>query len=227
MNLIKALKLILISSLFFIPPHSRAEIFSCPPKKLPKITITKSESEAKLDNTQTVEQISKNKIDTISPYDKSLETEIGGLTISHNFAMPKFELLIQGTTTSDNVCITLKEIKMELRMDQTVLIPSKYKKGSCMYQQVMLHEMKHTKINTAITDEYAPLFYKRLRKAAEKLPVYSVKKQSMDEMNKKIAEYLKNAVETLFNKMQQEKLQKQQNIDSLQEYERVRKACGR
>jgi len=180
-----------------------------------------------IDNTKTVQQLSGNKIDTISPYGKSLETEIGGLTKSNDTAIPKFQLLIQGTNISSNVCISVSDIEMEIKMEQTVYIPSKHTKDSCMYKQVMIHEMKHVETNNRIIEKYAPMFEAKLKEAADKLGVVSVSKRNLNNMNIKISNYLKQAVSALFSRMQAEKIYEQQKIDTLAEYERVRRACRR
>jgi hypothetical protein len=108
--------------------------------------------------------------------------------------------------------------------DVVVFIPKEVPQGSCGFEQVMIHEQKHIAVNQAILDEYVPLIETRLRDYLrfngvfrEPNPQYAV-----DLLNQK----LKTILDTMSQQITNENRQRQELVDSPEEYRRVSATCN-
>ncbi len=128
----------------------------------------------------------------------------------------------------DLYCLNVKKIKATFFAHPKVYIASNFKRGTCEYGNVLKHEEKHVKTLKKTHREYMPKFKQHLSSAARKLPV--LEPMTLSEANENKDVYVKKISEDLSSYMQiimMEVAQRQKEVDSKEEYQRVMKRCSK
>ena len=199
----------------------------CKPLKTPEISIVASDTTIKYDHSKTKEELNSFKIDTKSPYPANTQTHIGGLTsgevsVSHQVQM--MQEVFQGL---GQACVYVNDIKIRVNINSTIYIASDYKNGSCMYQSVMEHEKKHIKVDRYIVNKYSRIIGQAMKEAVDALgPAQGpIPEAAIKGTQERMDMYLKGVLTEYSNKMSDERKKLQQQVDTLEEYQRVQGAC--
>jgi hypothetical protein len=124
-------------------------------------------------------------------------------------------------------CLMINKITVKIHVDPTIYIAREYRKGSCMYASVLEHEQKHVRTDRILVNKYTGLIARALD-AEFKKTNYAfgpVRSHNMDEEQRRISYVSSKIVKELSEKMNAERRVLQQNIDTLEEYNRVSRKC--
>lgn len=171
-------------------------------------------------------QLEKFHIDTVNPYGAKIDTHVGGLTAGTIKVEQKMS--IAGASLAGQTCLWPGQVQVTIRLDQVVYIAKEYKPGTCMNASVWEHEHKHVRVDREIINKYRPVFETQVRAAAARMGVIGPfdtqnQKAYQDHMMKQIGD----AVSVITKQMETERNTRQQNVDTVQEYDRVSAVCKR
>ena len=212
------------------PGHSTpvmAMAIQCHLKKAPRISVMPSNSRIQYDFTKSKAALDKVDVDTVSPYGPHHKTYVSGLmsgAISIRsriaFAQEIYENIGVG-------CTYVKSVEVTLHVDPTIFIASEYPRGSCMHQAILDHELKHVREDQLIINKYAAILdtelsqkISRLRHKYEPVLIADIKDLQND-----VQEQIHDVVRDYNSQLNQERQQRQQAIDTLEEYESIGRRC--
>lgn len=207
--------------------HLAAGEVACQLKKSPEIHVTASDTSLKIDNSKTRAQLDQFEIDTISPYGKSVQSHVGGLMSGEIKTTSNLSLMSETFPAINTACLMIHKINVKINIDPTIYIAREYKPSGCMYKAIMEHEKKHVQVDRMIINKYTALivkaldtYFKGIGYKNGPMPVQSLElgqQQLVDANNKIVTGYAE--------KMNAERKNLQQQVDSLEEYDRVTALC--
>jgi hypothetical protein len=201
---------------------------TCQLKKSPEISVTASDTTLKINNTKSKTELNNFDIDTISPYGSNVQSHVGGLMSGELKTTSDMSMMSESYPALNAACLMINKITVRINVDPTIFIAREYKQGSCMYNAIMEHERKHVQVDRMIVNKYIKLisqaldsYYKNIGYIYGPIPI-----QYMHEGQEKFAAPGNKIILEYAKRMNEERKRLQQNIDSLDEYNRVNNACG-
>lgn len=197
----------------------------CRTEKAPRLDIKPATARIKYDHTKTKSQLNGFEVDTVNPYGTKVHTDVGGLM--KGGIETGYDITMGSIRTSDNrSCAWYDSITVDINITPTIFIARDYKKGSCMYNAVLEHENKHIAVDRKLVNTYAQQISKALQAELARQTVYgpvatAEEKALQDQMYARIAGIMKKQMAILNT----ERLKRQQQVDSLEEYNRVNALC--
>jgi len=200
---------------------------TCPSKEAGTVNIIWSSDAVKYDFTQSQAQLDRKEIDTENPYDRSVKTHVGGLMNGGISIKSSVEVATMTYPRSQVTCQWIAKIDLTIAIDPTIYIAKEHKKGSCKHQAILEHEMKHVYVDREVVKEYAPRIKRHLEQAILKVGIVGPKpERRAAEFHKKILDYMEARLKETTDHMYQDRRQRQQAVDSLEEYQRVSRLCA-
>ncbi|MEM9469679.1 MAG: hypothetical protein AAF988_05910 [Pseudomonadota bacterium] len=199
----------------------------CRAKVPPKVRIKPTKAKIQYDFTKSKEDLKNFDIDTVSPYGPGHETHVGGL-MRGEIQMKKETSFLQETYAHLGYgCFYVGEIDVGIHMEPTIFVANEHKKGTCKHRVILEHEKKHVREDQLIVNKYAGLVGKEIKSflKAEGYSYGPFKISELEKWQKDMQEALGALVIAQNDAMNKERRKRQQAIDSLEEYERISKAC--
>ena len=190
----------------------------------PKINIVPITDKVKYDYSLSTKELSTFHIDTDSPYDDDVITDVGGLMSGRINIDHEIEL---DEEYHDGLhCFFYKEINVEIAISPKVYIAKEYPKGTCMFDEIKKHENKHVLVDRKVVNKYAKkVGIKLVDLINEEMLVGPVREKD----SQLATDYLRNKVKAEINyiakQMYDERNRRQQLVDSLGEYQDVTDNC--
>lgn len=199
----------------------------CKLKKAPEISVAASDTKVKYDHSKSKAQLQGFDIDTVSPYAPNVQTHVGGL-MSGEVRISQNTRFMQETYPTINAgCLYIDKIDIKIHVDPTIYIAKDYPYGSCMYNAVIEHEKKHVQVDRAIVNKYTKLIVQAVDTTMKRVgyshgPFLLQKLPSQQEI---LNANVNKVVKQYSDQMNIERKQLQQQVDSIQEYDRVNSLC--
>lgn len=197
-----------------------------PNKRTPSVQVKPTSGRLKYDFTKSRSELERMKIDTVSPYGPNTETHLNG-AMSGSI---QFETLVKYLSypyENGETCVYVDGVSVKIHFDPAIYVVREYPKGSCNHKAVLEHEKKHLKVNQLVINKYAERISKTLafvmRKYGNVFGPYPEDK--VPEEYERLKKYYVGIVNDEEKSMYDELQKLHQDIDSLEEYERVRTAC--
>lgn len=200
---------------------------SCIVKQAPRVIVTPSKSTIKYDFTKTREQLRAFDIDTVSPYDAKSETHVGGLMSGEIQMESRINFLKETYQPIDRHCLYIDTVEVKLHINPTIFVAKNYKRGSCEHEAILDHEKKHISVDRLIVNKYAQRIADTLSFALNKYgAAYGpYGRGELETAQGKLQSYIETIIKDESDRMNAERREKQQAVDTLEEYERIRKVC--
>lgn len=203
------------------------EELSCPQKPAPKVTVTPRQSVVKYDSNKTRQELEQFNIDTVSPYEIHTETHVGGLMSGEILIETRIGFVLDTFVNRGLVCIAIRNVDVNLHLAPTVYVAKEFKRGTCKYDAILEHENKHVSMDKYILKKYSDRMLQAVSQALEKYGASygPFEETKQEEAQEKLKNYIDQIVKAESETMSKERRERQQGIDSLEEYERVNKLC--
>jgi hypothetical protein len=121
-------------------------------------------------------------------------------------------------------CARLTAVEATMGVDRIdVFVANRYRPGSCQYESVLEHEMRHVAIFRDAVQRFAPAVRRRLEETARALPAVSA--PSADEAAKRLQARLQRQVQPIFKEMNRAIDRANQLLDSPENYAREQTRC--
>lgn len=199
---------------------------TCPQQSPAKVTMVFNNNLPVENNTLTSAELGNFHISTTFSKSRKEMFTVGGVTVS-DFS-PQFLVTFEGSTdpVSGKTCLSAKTIELSLTYNPVVYIASEYKQGSCRHKEVMLHEVRHVNTDIITFKEYLPVLQADMAAAAAALkPMGPLSPAEVLPARDKIVDILQAALGVSIDKIGKVLHQRQQAIDTRQEYLRSSRAC--
>lgn len=193
----------------------------------PAFNITATGMEYVVDHTKSIKELTAMSDGTYSPYNKSVQTFTEGLMRGSISASTSFGWGISTAAPMAGTCLFVRTIDVKLHIDPTIYIAKEYKRGTCMYDSVMEHEMKHINVDRQIVNKYTYIIIKALDNTFKKIgyvhgPVNQADQKALETQIGGIAI---GVVQKFNDNMNAERDRLQQKVDTVAEYARVDAQC--
>jgi len=199
--------------------------------KMPKpteINVIPRTAEVTIDTSQTRAEIQKYNIDTVNPYGFGTDSHTnafmrGAVGMTHEVNMDYKHVL-----SNRAVCIWYDKINLIIEITPEIVMAKELTQDPCEYKVTKEHEMKHVMVDRRIVNKYAKSMGKKVFEGLKSRgfmagPInVSAAQDTITRMQKIVGQL----VELEYKKMQIERMEEQQAVDSLEEYQRVNAACN-
>lgn len=137
-----------------------------------------------------------------------------------------YELEGRTVTQGDGtVCTYLYKLTIHLsNASTTVYIAREIPNGTCINGEVTAHENRHVAINNAVLRDYQSRLANDVRSSLQNLGAISVSSRAV--AMETLSARIKGPLEAAVRRMDEDRLSRQAQIDTQQEYERVSRACN-
>ncbi len=199
----------------------------CTPPKPTEINVIPASQEVKYDYSRSLSDLQGQEVDTINPYDFTGNSRTQGFMKGSIKMQPRVELDYKHYPRQNVVCIWYDKINIEFEIDPTIVIAKEVYKDRCMHKAVKTHELKHVTADRKIVNQYAKVMgqkvYDGLKQRGFKAgPVRPDDAQAIaDRMQKTVFQIIEHE----YKKMELDRVEAQQAIDSLEEYNDVGDLC--
>lgn len=180
----------------------------------------------------------------VASHDKG-HAELGSFQSSTQFSRGSKETFLTSGITESNIstffnisfnretdrqngesCISIKDLKITVSYAPLVHIANSYKQGSCFYNITWLHELQHVNTDILTIKEFLPLYQKTVENTLLSIKTGKiVRAENVEKTQDDIAEKIKAALNWATEQMNTVRGQRQQMIDTRQEYLRLSNAC--
>lgn len=199
----------------------------CKAKIPPRINVRPSRSHVKYDFTKTKAQLNSVDVDTISPYGPQHKTSVSGLMSGSIQLKNNISFLHETHPLTQQSCIFLKAIDVEINLDPTIFVASEFPKGSCMHSAILAHEFKHVEVDQKLVNRYHNFIGRALSDVldAKGGTFGPVHKDDLEGELNLIKNSFHDVLIRLNDSLNQERRTQQQAIDNLEEYESIGIRC--
>ncbi len=193
----------------------------------PKISVLPVKGRVKHDLTKSKSQLNRVDVDTISPYGPNHNANVSGLMSGTLQIKHEMGFMQETYDRVNQTCVYLKSVNVTLHIDPTVFIAKEYPKGSCMYDAILTHEMKHVQEDRLIINKYTNIIGKAMERIVAQVGAAHgpYPSQSIASAQKNIQNSVHKVLDKYSDQMNEERRQRQQAIDSFEEYESIGKQC--
>lgn len=214
-----------------IPSTVKAQVDNnCVAKYAPKINVAPKTTRVKYNLTKTTEELSKVKLEVDSPYDSHEGYFVNGYMEGSVAVNYKIDFWLDYISMNTG-CVSFRSIDVEIILDPIVYITNEFPKGSCSYNAILEHELKHVRADQIVVNKYAELIARALKEMIDQRgsslgPFPETKMTKVrDNINRSVGEI----IDVYRQKIYLESYEMQAAIDTLEEYEAVNKKvteCG-
>ncbi|MDX2028429.1 MAG: hypothetical protein SFW62_07315 [Alphaproteobacteria bacterium] len=106
----------------------------------------------------------------------------------------------------------------------TVYVAREVPQGSCGFGEIMAHEQKHIDVNKQLLQDYAPMIQEKLRAYLRLNGVF--RERNPDYAMQLLREKLQEIVNSLGLQMMEDNHRRQQQVDNMDEYQRITLSCN-
>lgn len=199
----------------------------CNTPKLPQISVVATDTTVRYDHTKTQKQLDKFETDTVSPYGGEVRSHVGGLMKGEVSVSQTIRFYQETYPHLRTGCLSVGSIKVNINIKPTIYIASDYPRNSCMYNAVLEHEKKHVAVDQQMVAKYKGLITQALHDAIQKSGhqrgPFSTSLMESEQL--KLQNYIQGVIKAYSDKLTKERREKQQAVDTLEEYERVQAQC--
>ena len=200
----------------------------CNPSTAPSINIRTATDQITYNFSQSERDLNKFSTSTVNPYGNNIITDVGGLMKGGIETQQKMSF---GTITNPNTrqtCVWHDTMDIVLHIKPTIFVASEFPPGTCMHNAIMGHEHKHIQVDREIVNKYAALMGAAFRNDIMQYRVYGpVPSSNTNATISMVKTRMQTILKQYTDAMSQERRMRQQQVDSLDEYERVNKSCKR
>lgn len=192
-----------------------------------QIKVKAEEKKLRVDTSRTLDELQGQKLDTVSPYGFDTETHTNGFTTGALGMQSEVKLDYSVDRNTGGFCLWYDTINIIIEVDPEIVIGKEVAADRCMYKAVYDHEMKHVNVERKIANKYAHAIGNKIYKDLEGrgFMVGPVEQEKGQDVAERMKTTVRQLLEFQMDKLNIERKEAQQAVDTLAEYERVKKQC--
>jgi hypothetical protein len=201
---------------------------ACAMPEKARINILPDTKPVRYDFSRSLAELQGQAVDTINPYGFHDTTRTQGFMEGTVTMKPVVRIDYRFLPGYDAFCLWYDTIDVHLDIEPVIVIAREVYEDKCLREAVLEHEMKHVAADRQVVNKYAKVMGQKIYDALQQRgfvagPVPQAQGQET-------ADRMQNTVYQItdheYKKMQLERTEKQQAIDSLAEYKRVSAKCA-
>lgn len=199
---------------------------ACPAAPAPVITVDFQNMPAHYKSDLSSAELGNFKIDTTFSHGANEIFKVGGLTQSQVKTSYKMKTLAQSNPQTHQSCVWIESINIEVSYSPIVYIASEYKQGSCRYNITAQHELRHVNTDIITLNEHIKDLQAAVAAVASTLKVHEpFATNDIEKVRAYFTQKIEHTVQAQSDAMERRRAQRQQLIDTRQEYLRLSKEC--
>jgi len=200
----------------------------CQPKTTPAVSIMSDTNRITWVYNKSSKVLNKSQIDTVNPYGNSVITDVGGLMHGGIKMDEKMEFGTLTNSGTGETCIYYNKIDVGFHIFPTIYIASEYPQNSCMFNAIRAHELKHINVDRDIVNRYAKGVGQAIQAEIKRQYIYGpAPTADKVALQMTIKQRMEGIMKVYSDAMDAERRKRQQDVDNLQEYERVNHLCDK
>lgn len=218
----------LCAVLMMMPAVAQAAPSWCRAPHAPQLVVTPRQDTLRYDFTKTIAQLNKVDTDTVNPYGTGVHSDTGGLMrggirTAYRTQMGGISYGAQGRGQS---CVWIDTIKVDITLSPTIFIARDYPQGSCMFNAIKGHELKHLAVDQRLMDRYTRDIRTALAQEMQRQSTYGpFPTAQTGAVQQQIQSRIVQVMDTTMARLNADRRRQQQAVDSLEEYQRVNAMC--
>ena len=198
----------------------------CKPNTSPKINVHTSTDQVLYNFTLSEKQLDTFSVSTVNPYASNIITDVGGLMKGGIQTQQRMSFGTLINRETNQICYWHDNMDVYMHIKPTIYVANNFPKGSCMHNAILEHEHKHVVLDREIVNKYAALIGQAMKSDINQYHVFGpVPLSQQNVLQGQIKQRMQTILTNYTTQMSTERRKRQQQIDSLQEYERVNNLC--
>lgn len=208
--------------------HLAAGDTVCKPRKSPRVAVSVSETQVRYDHARGRDALKSMGNDTVSPYGPDAATHVSGLMNGEILTEQSIRFLQETWARRSHGCVYLDSIDVKITVKPVIYVAREYKQGSCRYRSIVEHEKRHIAVDQQVAGKYRERIAQAITEnmaAAATTGGAAVPVGAILVEQEKIRARFEGLLKRYNAEMSAERKTRQQGVDTLAEYERVRAQC--
>ncbi|MGZ9109264.1 MAG: hypothetical protein ACXW4B_10660 [Micavibrio sp.] len=205
----------------------------CPVVPAPQISVMTTRQLTEIRQNYNKDELKALRADTALPYQMQdlSHVETGGVMrgdIDIKYDVSFGEIPGNTAETVNHSCVRYAQIKITLHITPLIFIAREYGKDSCWYKEIHKHEELHIDVDEEVVKKYAQRIEDGLKLAFAAPDDFidgPVKPKKAAVLKKEMGHNLVAMIDVLAKDMARERLERQQEVDSLGGYGEIMNAC--
>jgi len=200
----------------------------CVLKQAPEIMVRAKGVDREIDNTKSIKDLNTFKpMLNSAPLGTGDNVHVEGLTNGRIGMDATYEFSSETWPALSQTCLYVKKVTVVITLDPKIYVAREYAPGTCHYNAVLQHEMKHFRVDRDVVNKYSNIILQELNNTLKRVgykqgPFPAAQTQPYQQsMGKLIA----TTISSLSDIMNQERQKRQAGVDTLEEYRRVDALC--
>jgi hypothetical protein len=212
----------LVAGAWFAPP-AKAQTSACSPMTRATLSLDIALAPIQRDDGLSIAQLARQPGRMPGPVG-SARGHVLGLTQARYGEQSQVSALFQ-PMGDGSFCAWPKTLTVSFGFQQRVVhVARELPPASCIFREVLAHEMKHIGVDEALLRDFTPLIRRRLDEAVERLG--PVRARSENQAMQFFRRSLDSAMRETMREFGRERDRRQAQVDTTEEYERVTQSCG-
>lgn len=205
-----------------------APVSPCQMPRPTNIQIIPKTGKVALNTSYTRDQMQGTKINTINPYGFDKKTHTNGYMSGElkSYSSVKLDYTI---AKNGGVCLFYDQIKVTFEINPTIVIAKELADDldKCLYRAVYEHEMKHVTTDRRVINKSANAIGQALMNglSSRGFMVGPIAQEDAEAVAERMKETAAQLIDFEYKKLEIDRQEQQQAVDSLEEYERVGNLC--
>ncbi len=218
---------LLIAACLLPPFTAAAQNTMCGPQKAASaMSVDLAAQNVTINHVMSRDKLRHFNVDTKSPYTNERNIHVNGLMRGTIDLKTNIAIAWQRDRDEGFNCLWYQKIDVTMALDPIIYIAREIPQGSCLYAEVLKHEMKHLEADLKVMSDYQIVLQDRidwfLKHAQVEGPHHA---DVLTKARKNMGAKFDQLIKEVHDQLQADRIQRQSAIDTLGEYERVAKTC--
>ncbi len=197
----------------------------CTVPKPPVIQVLPKTADIRYDYSRTTDQLTSMGSNTVNPYAANLDTTTGGLRSDAAKIASNIKMGTQTYPALNVGCIWYDSIVVNIALNPVIYIAKEYQQEPCK-SAITEHEIKHVSVDREVMNKYALEIGRAIQSSVNQAGALGpFNAQEMPQHQDRLIKHIQSAIDSQQLMLEKEMRQRQGQIDSIQEYQRVSKIC--
>ena len=200
----------------------------CDMGKQPEINVIPQAEDTVYDSSQSLAQIQNYDMDTVNPYGLHHTTYTNAFMRGGVKMETEVSIMSRSSKAMGAGCLGYNQINVTLKLAPEIVIGHEIYMDACMRKSVLTHELKHVAVDRLMVNKYANIIGNKIYdtlKAQDGFVVGPIPLSRMDSTQAAMRKLISQIVDTEFQRLNLERRDRQQEVDSLGEYDSVIDHC--